>query len=228
MSKNKTRFYIVLAILFAVLTVIAFALPFEKSRTFWISYAFAVIAIAVQIYAYPKAFEGSSVRSKFYGFPIARVTTVYLILQIVLSLVFMVAGKWIPSWLSLVLFVLLLGATAIGFISADAMRDEVERQDTFHKANTTTMRDLQSKVIMLSSQCDDTSIKPRLEHLAELFRFSDPVSSEAIIEVEKNLSATVDDLQSAVLDHDNESSIKLCSKVEAELSERNRLCKLNK
>lgn len=228
MSKNKTRFYIVLAILFAILTVIAFALPLQKSATFWLSYVFAVIAIAVQIYAYPKAFEGKSVRSKFYGFPIARVTTIYLTAQIVLSLLFMILGKWIPAWLAIIIFILLLGAAAIGFISAEAMRDEVERQDTWHKESTTTMRDLQSKTIMLSSQCEDPTIKQQLEHLAELFRFSDPVTSEAIIDVERTLSATVDDLQSAILDHDNESIVSLCAKVESELSERNRLCKLNK
>ena len=97
MTKNKTRFFIVLAILFAVFTVIAIALPLTKTAAFWISYVFAVIALAVQIYAYPKAFAGESVKSKFYGFPIARITTVYLIAQLALSLIFMLAAKWVPA-----------------------------------------------------------------------------------------------------------------------------------
>ena len=49
MSKNKLRFYVAIAIIFVVLTVIAFALPLAKTATFWISYIFAVIALAVQI-----------------------------------------------------------------------------------------------------------------------------------------------------------------------------------
>ena len=129
MSKNKLRFYVAIAIIFVVLTVIAFALPLAKTATFWISYIFAVIALAVQIYAYPKAFEGESVKSKFYGFPIARITTIYLIAQLVLSLICMLAGKWVPVWIPLILSVVMLGAAAVGFIAAEGMRDEVERQD---------------------------------------------------------------------------------------------------
>ena len=67
-----------------------------------------------------------------------------------------------------------------------------------------------------------------LNKLAESFRFSDPVSSDALIDIEANLSALVDELQSAVLEKDTEAAKTLCAKVEATLADRNRLCKLNK
>lgn len=228
MSKNKLRFYIVLAILFVVLSVIAFVLPFQKTLTFWLSYAFAAIAIAVQIYAYPKAFDGSSVKSKFYGFPLARVSTIYLIAQLVLSLIFMVASKWVPAWIPVVLFALLLGAAAIGFIAAEGVRDEVERQDVVHKANVTTMRTLQSKAVFVASQCEDAETKKALDTFAEALRFSDPVSSDALTDIEENLTGLVEELGNAVLDKDFEAARTLCAKASTLLADRNRMCKLNK
>ena len=228
MTKNRIRFYIAVAIIFVVLTVIAFALPLAKTATFWISYFFAVIALAVQIYAYPKAFEGESVKSKFYGFPIARITTIYLIAQLALSLIFMLTGKWVPVWIPLILFVAMLGAAAVGFIAAEGMRDEVERQDVVHKANVGTMRALQSKAVFIVSQCDDTEIKKALNDFAEALRFSDPVSSDALADIEENLTGLVEELGNAVMDKDYSAAKQLCAKASSLLADRNRMCKLNK
>ena len=228
MSKNRLRFYIVLIILFVVLSVIAFVMPFQKTVTFWLSYFFAVIAIAFQIYVYPKAFEGPSVKSKFYGFPLARVSTIYLIAQLVLSLIFMIAGKWIPAWISIILFVLLLGAAVIGFIAAEGVRDEVERQDVVHKANVSTMRALQSKAVFVASQCEDAETKKVLDTFSEALRFSDPVSRDALADIEENLTGLVEELGNAVLDKDFEAARSLCAKASTLLADRNRMCKLNK
>ena len=228
MSKNKLRFYVAVAIIFVVLTVIAFTLPIAKTATFWTSYVFAVIALAVQIYAYPKAFEGESVKSKFYGFPIARITTIYLIAQLALSLICMLTGKWVPVWIPLILSVVMLGAAAVGFIAAEGMRDEVERQDVVHKANVGTMRALQSKAVFITSQCEDASTKKALDAFAEALRFSDPVSSDALADVEENLTGLVEELGNAVLDKDYSAAQSLCTKASTLLADRNRMCKLNK
>ena len=67
-----------------------------------------------------------------------------------------------------------------------------------------------------------------LNKLAESFRFSDPVSSDALNDIEASLNALVDELQSAVLEKDNAAAQTLCAKVEATLADRNRMCKLNK
>lgn len=228
MSMNKLRFYSVLAILFVALSIIAFVLPLQKTVIFWLSYIFAVIAIAVQIYAYPKAFDRPSVKSKFYGFPLARVSTIYLIAQLALSLIFMIVGKWVPIWIPVVLFVLMFCVTAIGFIAAEGVRDEVERQDVVHKANVSTMRALQSKAVFIASQCEDAETKKALDAFAEALRFSDPVSGDALTDIEENLTGLVEELGNAVMDKDFPAASTLCAKASALLADRNRMCKLNK
>ena len=232
MSKNRLRFYISLGVIFAVFTVIAFAVPFEKSAVFWLSYVFALVAMGAQLYAYPRALDldGHDVRSKFYGFPLARIATAYLVVQLALSLVFMVLAKYVDvkTWIPFVAYVLILGISAIGFIAADTMRDEVERQDTVHKANVGTMRALQSKAVFVASQCDDAETKKALDAFAEALRFSDPVSSDALADIEENLTGLVEELGNAVMDKDYAAAKSLCTKASSLLADRNRMCKLNK
>ena len=232
MTKNRLRLYITIAIIFALFSVIAFAIPFEKNTVFWMSYAFAVIALAVQLVVQPRALDldGHDVRSKFYGFPLTRIATAYLAVQIVLSLVFMILCKYmeIKTWVPLVAYVLILGISAIGFIAADAMKEEVERQDTVHKANVGTMRALQSKAIFVASQCEDVETKKALNAFSEALRFSDPVSSTATADIEENLTGLVEELGNAVLDKDFTAAQALCAKASTLLADRNRMCKLNK
>ena len=140
----------------------------------------------------------------------------------------MLAGKWVPAWLAVILFVLLLGAAAIGFIAAEGVRDEVERQDVVHKANVGTMRALQSKAVFVASQCEDAETKKALDAFAEALRFSDPVSSDALADIEENLTGLVEELGNAVMDKDYSAARTLCTKASSLLADRNRMCKLNK
>lgn len=232
MSKNRIRFYIALAIIFAVYSVIVFAVPYTHNTVFWLSYSFAAVAALVQLYSYPKAFdfEGNNVRSKFYGFPLARLTTVYLVAQLVLSFLFIIIANYseVRTWIPVVLYAVLLGVFAVGFIAADSMKAEVERQDTVHRARVNTIRVLQSKAVFIAGQCEDAKTKKALDAFAEALRFSDPVSSEALSDIEENLTGLVEELGNAVLDKDYSAAGSLCAKASSLLSDRNRMCKLNK
>ena len=232
MSKNRIRLYLVIAIIFVLFSVLAFAIPFEKNTVFWLSYIFAVLALAVQLIVQPRALDldWHDVRSKFYGFPLTRIATAYLAVQLVLSLVFMILCKnmEIKTWVPLIAYVLIFGISAIGFIAADAMKEEVERQDTVHKANVGTMRALQSKAVFVASQCEDAETKKALDSFSEALRFSDPVSNAATADIEENLTGLLEELGSAVLDKDYPAAKTLCAKASTLLADRNRMCKLNK
>ncbi len=231
MKKNTVRWWVVLAIVLVVYNVIVFAVPLPKTPVFFLSWAFTLIAIAAQIYVIRTAFyHGEGARSKIYGFPIAKIGIVYLAVQMVLGLVFMARGSAVsvPVWIPLVLYVVLLGAAAAGFVAADSVRDEVERQDMRLKRDVSCMRILQSKVMAMVPLAKDASVRTALEKLTEDIRFSDPVSDTALEAAEADLSACIDDLQQAVLDNDHEVALSLEKRAEMLLVERNQLCKLEK
>ena len=49
MEKNSIKGYVILGILFALVSIIAFAVPTSKTATFWIVYVFTATAFAAQI-----------------------------------------------------------------------------------------------------------------------------------------------------------------------------------
>lgn len=229
MSKNMLRTYGVLAILFVVFTVVVFAVPFLKNGVFGVSYLFVLLAIVLQGYSIHKAFSREEpVTSKLYGFPVARVGFIYLVVQIIASVIFMALGALVPLWVALVVSVVALGSASVGLITTDAMREEILRQDAVLKKDVSAMRAMQSKTRMLVGQCGDASLAEELSKLAEAVQYSDPVSSEALQEIEYELSQLIDDLQKAVMDQEYNAATQLLKKTLDTLRERNRLCKFNK
>ena len=139
----------------------------------------------------------------------------------------MALGMFIPYWVSLIIFAIGLGAATLGLISADAMREQVEVADDVTQEKIALMRGLQSRVTGLVAAADADTAKV-LTPFADELRYSDPVSSEALLQIETELSNLVDLLQSAVVGGDVANVRVLVRKGMVTLAERNRQCKLNK
>lgn len=227
--KNKQRCYTVLGILFILFTLIAFVLPVLKNLTFWFGYVFGVIAIVAQIYFLKTSFEnGNDARSKFYGFPIARVGFIYLVVQVLISIIEIALASKLMSWIAVIADVIVLAFAVIGCISAETMRDEIERQDTALRKKVNKMRSLQSFSLSIVGMSTDRELTAELQKVADEFKYSDPVSSDDTIPIEIDLDSQLKEIQAAVVEGDSESAKKLCKNILVCLAERNRLCKLEK
>ena len=81
MKKNSTKGYVILGILFTLVSIIAFAVPTLKTATFWIAYVFTAAAFAAQIIIWRTALGKEALKSKFLGFPVVHIGIVYAIIQ---------------------------------------------------------------------------------------------------------------------------------------------------
>lgn len=227
MKKDFARSGICLGVLLVLYVLLAFLIPFAKTAVFWFSFGFTLVAFAVTGWALYTAFlKKPDAKSRFYGFPIARIGVIYGGTQLLLGLLFMALGKWLPVWVAALVYAVALGAAAIGLIAADAVADEIHAQDDKLRKNVTVMRTLRSQVSQLD--CTDPEAAAAVKKFAEELHYSDPVSSPALEEAERDLSAAVANLQSAVMDNDTPAIKQLCRTASRLLTERNRLCKLNK
>lgn len=214
-----------LGVLLLLYILVAFLIPFVHTAVFWVSFVFTLIAFAVVAASMYIAFvKNPDARSRFYGFPLARIGAIYGLVQLIAGFVFMALAQWAPVWAAFLVYAIALGAAVIGLVSAEAVVSEIHAQDDKLKKDVSLMRSLQSKVNQMAAQSENTDIKA----LADEFRYSDPVSNAAIADAEADLAAAMDELQSAYVDGDSEAVAKLCRKASALLAERNRLCKLNK
>ncbi len=229
MSKNSIRGYITLAVIFIVFSVIAFAAPFHMTLVFWLAYVFGVISIAYQIYVFKISFSGDkNVKSKFYGFPIVKIGIIYLIAQLIISLIEMCIAALIPAWVALIINIMPVALAAIGCIAADAMRDEIVSQDIQLKRDVYSMRELQSFAASLVGLCSNDDLRNSIQNMANEFKYSDPVSSEQTKDIENELKVQMKELQKTLIDGDEDIANTLCVKLINSLAERNRICALNK
>ena len=228
MKKNAMRGYIILAILLAVFCVIIFAVPFARTAAFWLGFGFGVFALLFQLYIFKTADANGDARSRFYGFPIVRVGVYYLVAQLVISIIEMALAKVLPTWVPLIINIILAAAAVIGCITVETMRDEIVQQDVKLKKNVSNMRELQSLSAALVSQCADETLKMTLQKLADEFRYSDPVSSEKTEDLEADMRAQLGDIQQALVDGDTDGAKRLCGKLTGTLAERNRVCSISK
>ena len=229
MKKDIIRGIIGISVILILYILIAFLIPFVHTATFWVSFVFTLIAFGVVAAAFYIAFiRNPDARSRFYGFPSAKIGATYGLVQLAAGILFMALAAYVPVWAAVLVYAIALGAAVIGLISAEAVVEEIRVQDVKLKKDVSLMRGLQAKVNQMAALCDNPDAAAAVKKFAEEMRYSDPVSSDAIAEIEQDLSAAVDELQSAVVDGDSAAIKQLCRKASALLGERNRLCKLNK
>ena len=222
MKKNSVMAYAVLAISFTLFNVIAFVIPTAKTATFWIAYAFTVIAFASQIAIWKVAFNGANtLKSKFLGIPLIPVGITYWIIQIIAFVVFM-ALPLTASWIAVVVCALILGISAICLIGTEIGREEISRVEEKVEKKVFYIKSLQVDIEMLSSTESDVDTKAALIKLAEKIRFSDPMSSEALAELEAEISAKVKELKTA------ENKAEIITVLDSLIVERNKKAKLLK
>lgn len=222
MNKNSTKGYAILAILFVLVSVIAFAVSAVKTGAFWISYAFTVIAFAAQLGIWKIALgREKTLKSKFLGFPIVHIGTVYLIIQIIAFAAFMFVPA-LPVWGAIVACAVIAGVSAVSMVVADIGRGEIERVDAKAQKKVFYVRELQADVELLANGEKDSEIKTALMQLAEKIRFSDPMSNEQLVDLEDRISEKTAELKTAA------NRAKIIAELNSLLDERNKKCKILK
>lgn len=120
MSKGAKRLTVLTVSVAIMFAVISFQMSSPRNAVFWISSGFMVLAVLMMVYVIKTAFkDGSDVRSRFYGFPIVRVGAVYLVLQFLVSLFFMLGSKYFPVWPVLVSSLLCFLIAGAGLVTAE-------------------------------------------------------------------------------------------------------------
>lgn len=222
MKKNSSKGYLILGILFVLVSVIAFAIPSAKTTAFWLSYGFTVLAFAAQIAIWKAAFgRNESLKSKFLGFPIVHIGIVYLVVQVIAFAVFLFIPT-LPIWSAVVACTVVAGVSSVCMIASDVGRSEIERVSAKVQEKAFYIKQLQADVELLAGAETDAATKSTLTQLAEKIRYSDPVSNEHIADIEDRITAKVAELKKAA---DKTNCI---VELNSLFDERNRKCKLLK
>ena len=221
MKKNSTKGYVILGILFTLVSIIAFVVPTLKTATFWIAYVFTAAAFAAQIIIWRTALGKEALKSKFLGFPVVHIGIVYAIIQTVAFAVFLFAPM-LPVWSAIVVCSIIAGVSAVCMISTDAGLNEIERVEAEVQEKVFFIRELQADIELIATTETDADTKAELTRLAEKISFSDPMSNEQLMDLENKISTKVLKLKTAT------NKVEIITELTLLLDERNKKCKILK
>ena len=213
----------------AVFAVCGFS---DHGAAFWTSWCFMTFAfIALAATALILGKQTRKLRDWIFGYPLLLHGGVYLAVELVASIVFIILDvetvdvPFVIVFLSQFLVACAYIAIALSCFIAKTTIEEV-RADV--KKNTSTIKTLRVKTESLVEKCDDADTRAVFKAFAEKVRCSDPVSSEALAETEEKLCAQIGQCDEALDAKDYARAAELCREAEKTLSERNRLCKMLK
>ena len=229
-KKNKSiiAVYGILAFIYLIAFVI---IPFPKNAASWISFVFTlvsfVLSLGVTLYVFGKDDE---MTSKFYGFPIFKIAYMYPLVQFLVGVVICLIAAFVavPYWVALILSLVILGVSAIVVIATDNARDIVEQTEAESERVTKATKMFNLNIASVLDLCTEPSVKIELEKLAESFRFSDPVSSDATEDIESTIMEKLENLKISISSSDLDENIAKITELKNLLAERNRICKMNK
>lgn len=198
--------------------------------SFWISYVFMLLAFAV-VAACGYFFKRKDPQAKdwFLGYPLFRHRTAYIISEAIASVVF-IALDYVdcPWWIAFSVQFILLVAHLIVIISSFMAKEAVEEVQVKVKAKTSKIKLLQIDAEMVAESTNNTEVKENFIKLAEQIRYSDPMSNDALSDLEEQIAYTITQAKTSVSMNDSETALSLCRKATLLLTERNKKCKVLK
>lgn len=226
MNRKMTSLFAAYAVVLVTFCILYLVIPFQKTGAYWSEFGFSLIAVCAGCGVGWYSLKNYGLKSKVYGFPMLNIGIAYMVVQLIFAFVIAIVGFFadIPLWIPIVVSVLILAISAVGFIDADNARDIIEEQENRDELVTKAMKTFRLDTQYLVDLCNDTELKKSLEKLAEQFKYSDPVSSDELTDIEDNLQREVKAL-AALVNSDEELAAKKISEITVLLADRNRRCK---
>ena len=144
------------------------------------------------------------------------------------SAVFMFFQSFVDIKIPLLVQTVLLAAFVIIAIAAVAGRDATKAIKDDVKTKVAALKGMGVDVEMLASAAQDPELRARLKKLAESIRYSDPMSTPAIEDVEQRIHMTINELRVYCEQGDKPSALEAISRLDLMLVERNKKLMLSK
>lgn len=229
---DKTKMAaIILAVAFAAYHVTLFALCGFTGHTvaFWTSWMFMLTSFAAMAGAGLLLGEkGMFLRDWLFGYPIVKHSTVYIMVEFCASTLFIIFErqiKWGWAFAAQFLMLCIYGICAVSCFLAKETIDEVHARVS---DKTAFWKLLRADADVLVQKCPPSALKAQLQQLSEAIRYSDPMSSEALAEWDKEIAEALADCGKAVSCNDLRQAGELCQKAQLLLTGRNKRCQMLK
>ncbi len=235
--KKAFKYYLIAwAIMFVLFNIVVVALPKEFSilgvnyvkfgGLSWVTLIVLELCFLLHLGVTALALNQNKLSGTFYRIPLIRLSygcvAVTLILAVLAMLVF------IPSWIPLALTVAILVIYAMAVLKAAAAAELVEGVDRKVEARTSFLRGITVDANSLLSRAKSETAKAACRKVCDALRYSDPVSTYAVYDVETRIKTELDALTDAVLADDADAVTASADELLTLIRDRNSRCKAEK
>ena len=198
MRKAFKNYLLLWAIGFVLFQVITWATPSELAGYskfgggFWPGYICITLTYLGQLACTWRFLRAGSAERLFLNIPVLRLGYAALVISVIVGALSMAIPD-LPYWVGLIVCVLVLAAYAAAIVKAKAAADIVEETGARVKQQTQFIRllTIEAEGLMLRAQSDAAKAEAKRDN--EAIRYSDPVSSEALADIEAQIRQSFTD-----------------------------------
>ncbi len=233
MKKSFSAYFVGWLAAFGLFNLITFIVPesvavVEKYDTlFWISYSLIVVAFAGNLGCAYHVFNSGSQQKAFYNIPVFRTCTSALVALLVVGTIFM-AFVPVPTWIGVIICFAVLVYNIIGVTKAVVVSEAVSKIDDQIKVQTFFIKALTVEAQVLMNRTNGGDMAALTNQAYEAIRYSDPMSNDALANLEGRISQQFTNFTAAVDSGDATAAQAQLSQLLSMLQERNLKCKILK
>ena len=236
--KKAFKFYLIAwAILFVIFNVVVIALPKETTIAgvtyvklggfSWITLILFELCFVGHLICTWIALKRNKLSGMFYRLPLIRLSYACVIVTLVLGGLAMAIPN-LPSWVPLIVALLVMAIYVFSILKAAAAAEIVESIDEKVQAKTAFIKTLTVDAQTLLSRAKSEPVKTVCKKVFEAVRYSDPMSADALSDVESRIRTEFDCFTDAVISDDAEAATASAEELLTLLKERNSICKMEK
>lgn len=229
MKKARNYYLIIWAICLALFNIIVFVVPNEnrEADNFWIGYALITASLVGNLACSFVALNSKSNAKVFYNIPLITISIAGIVISSIAGAIFM-AVPGIETWVGVIVSFVILAIVAIASLTAKSTADIVGDIDDKIKTQTSFIKGITLDAEMLMSSASTPEIKDEVKKVYEAFRFSDPMSSDALADVEGRIQNQFNLLQEVAITGDAERASQVAKDLLSLIDYRNKKCKITK
>ncbi len=216
----------ILALIACNISIFTFGYPIEKGPSFYVSAVFVNIGLLADLgfLLYGTSKDRDAV---IHMGALLAISYTYMTELITTCHVFALVPNYPVTAVALVLsfslltYVILALLTVLNIIFQKKHRQEVDEKVGY-------INEIKEMVALLAPRAEDENLKQKLKALEEKIRYSDPMTNESAMDIEKNIVTQLDALRGEVLDNNVEAALKRIKEIDYLMDHRNSICLRNK
>lgn len=233
MKKYFKYYAICWAIALVAFNVITFAVANETvgisvvGSSFWFGYSFITIAFIGNLICSLLFFKEENKSKVFLNIPIINLAYSALVVSLIVGAVAMAVPQ-IPYWVGMIVDVLVLAFYAIATVKASVAADRVNDVEQKIKVQTFFVKSLTVDAESLMARAKSDEMKAETKNVYEAVRYSDPMSNDALVNIENQIQNEFNAFAVAVKNNDITLAKSSADELVILINDRNKKCKLLK